>query len=348
VPAKLSCVLPAVVLAVLCLPLPGTAASADASPRMQAVAVATALWNARERALDTNDLSLLRRIEDGSALLGDTYGAQIFAGGFAPPYWTQGARIVRSVQVWVPTPTGFPRYFMAGINAAPAGAPGNPTGLTALLVITRAGAGRPWRITSRIYDGGYQGGPGATFGTAAFGSDGYDLPPTSPDASVAKRWTSQLVAYYTHLKDAGTPPPHTPFVFSPLTTGTDLTVRRQGYTANGTVAHYRFTIGDGPWVTNSDGRPIVCADIREDVLEQPLLPGFVFHQPSDRSVWDPTVPPGYYSSMMTTYDWPACIFPLNTGGLGVSGTMDFVVAVRGTPARPPRVVPPSYPQPVLA
>jgi hypothetical protein len=363
VPARLTSTLTIAVVAVLSVSLAGTAASASAgctspageaaciatgAPRAQAIAVATALWNARERALDANDVALLRGIESGSALLGDTYGAKVFGGGYATTYWTRGARTVRSVQVWVPPVKGYPRYFMAGINAAPTGSPGNSTGLTALLVFTRASSAQPWRITSRIYDGGYEGGPGAIFGAPAFGSGGYDAPPSNPVASVARRWTSILVTFYTHLKDSGALPVHTPFAAAPLTTGTDLTERLQGYTANGTVAHYGFAIGDGPWVMNSGGRPIVCADIHEDVREEPLIPGSVFYQPSDRSVWDPSVPPGYYSSMVTTYDWPACILPLASGALGVSGTMDYVVVVEGDRAKPPRVVPSSYPAPVLA
>lgn len=307
----------------------------------QASQVMTALWNGQERAHVGKNTTLYDELDAGSVDLEEHYALDDLICGCSSFYWTKGKRILRHVAVYLPRQTSYPLSFFAEVLATAPGAAVPPTGATADFVVTRDSPSDPWKLTMQSFDGGY--GPPVTELPAPELIDGYDSPTSQPE-SVPRAWPAQLAAYYNGLKRTGVQPTTTPFLPGPLTTGTDLTTRTQGYTTtDGVVGHYRFAVtGDGaPWVFTIGGMTASCADISEYVTSTLANPHTVFDQiDGTKGNWGPDLDTGFYSKIVTTWDWPVCVIngtdPAHPDGLYVFGPSSggYPIHDGGVPAKP--------------
>jgi hypothetical protein len=304
----------------------------------QASEITTALWNTREHANVTKNRQLYAGVDTGSELLGAQYALDSLICHCSKFYWTKGPRLLRSSTIFLPAQQHYPLFFMAEVLAAPAGASPPASGATAYIIITRHDPAEPWKIAMTVFDDGYAA-PNQAIPPPAIGQNGYELMPVSPSASAARTWPRLLAAYYTHLKVYGTPPANSPFLAGPLTTGTGLTDRRQGYTSSdGVHAHYAFAVGTPgePWVLDWGNAITACADVLEYVTQSWVRPNAVFEQfVGTEGNWGADLNTGSYSKIVTTWEWPVCIskFPtgLSVGGLTSGG---FPIHTGGVPATP--------------
>ena len=241
--------------------------------------------------------------------------------------------------VFLPQQQHYPLFFMAELLAEPAGtATPAAGGATTYIIVTRSDPSQPWRIAMNLFDSGYDK-PNPAIPPPQVDGAGYELMPASPSVSDASSWPALLAAYYTHLKDYGISSADTRFLPGPLTTGTNLTQRRQGYTNSyGVHASYRFAIGGPgePWVLGPGQhrhrlrRPARVCDrnvgeaahrLRADRRRPRELGRRSRHWPL------PTI--------VTTWEWPICIsdYPngLNVGGPSSGG---YPIHTGGVPASP--------------
>ena len=149
-----------------------------------------------------------------------------------------------------------------------------------------------------------------------------------------------LAAYYTHLKDYGVPPASSPFMSGPVTTGTDLTKRRQDYTTAGFVQHYAFSVGgpDEPWVLMIGPYVASCADVLETDTLTPVKPHMVFVQhDGPGEAWGPDLNTGYYTKVITTFERPVCIVQQGNmlAAVGPSNGRGYPIYDVGIPAQFP-------------
>lgn len=303
----------------------------------QARGAAVALWNVQERANQSRKVALFNGIDAGSALLEAHYTLASLACGCFKFYWTKGPRAVKNVTIYLPRQKAYPLYFLAEILAAPAGTGVPATGATADLILTRASPAHPWKIEMTLFDTGYDA-PTRAVAPPVQDAAGYDTDAQSPPASTARKWPAMLAAYYNHLKNYGAPPATSRFLPGPLTTRTGLTNRRQGAVIGPTVNHYRFVVAGSrgaPWLLNLGGQTTACADILETETQTLAKPGTVFVQLRPHPSWGPDLPNGFYSKIITTWNWPTCISQ-QTNGLAVGGTTSggHPVQTRGIRAHP--------------
>jgi hypothetical protein len=189
----------------------------------------------------------------------------------------------------------------------------------------------------QLWDTGYNAAANTGF-TGQLDPDGYNTPVPNSAAADARAWPAQLAAYYTQIKTGSQPTSGSNFLPGPLTTATDLAARQQGYTENGVVNHYSFSIGGSgaPWLfVDEGGRVTSCADVLETVTETPANRKTVFVQKDGPGqAWGPDLNTGYYSKVIRTIDWPVCIGQ-DESGLGVLGPASgsYPIHTGGVPAK---------------
>ncbi len=280
-----------------------------------------ALWNTQERAHLTRDVNVDDQIDTGTELLEAHYALDSAVCGCSTWYWTQGARPIQQVMLYLPRQAGYPLFFMAEVLADPTGHSEPAGDVTAVLFVTRSAQSEPWRIAMQVFDNGYSPPTTAT-AAPSLDQNGYDIAVSAASTHAAMSWPSLLAAYYTHLKDDGRPPAGSPFLPGPLTTGTDLTIRRQGFEFAGIRYHYAFAAAvlGGPWVFNIGQSVESCADIEEYETSTWVKPHTVFEQVDNaKPNWGPDLDSGFYSQIDTTWERAVCITPSPTGGLNVWG-----------------------------
>jgi hypothetical protein len=324
-----------------CVSLAGEAACAG-SPEApfvtpdEAKAAMTALWNERERANDRRDMTGIDGVTTGSALLAEHYSLAAQVCGCSTWLWTKGPRTIRGLTVFLPRETNYPLYFLAQVLAVRAGvatpAQGNST---ALVLVTREAADQPWRIAMQLWDTGYEA-PGTGLPSPDTDVEGYDTLPAGAPAGAAK-WPEMLAAYYRRLKQPGPPPTTAYFMPGPLTTGTDLALRQQGYNSGGAISHYAFTVANRqPWLIGAGGTELACADVLETATQTPARPNTVFVQhDGPGQAWGADLDSGYYSKVIATFEWPVCIAKLAGDKLDVIGPTNGSVPIHngGVPAK---------------
>ena len=310
----------------------GTARAPFVTPG-QARAAYLALWKVHERALDTHNLHLMRQVDTGSEALVDTYttrnrGPCGCGGADAAFYPTHGPRSAQYVSIYFPQQDHYPLYFLAQTNTEGAAT----YEANVLQLVTKASPKEPWRLAVAFGDTGYRQGHRA-------------LPPPIPDAghslylqhvfkptpAQAGAWPRELARYWLALKKQGRPPAATRILPGPLTTGTDLLLRREGVNSDGMTHHFRFTVSGGPWIFRIGGITWACTDIAESGTMKPTNPLLSFVQPADRSTFGATVRPGRYASITYVYDWPVCLYsspePANQHAVGVYGFVETGTAM---------------------
>ena len=100
---------------------------------------------------------------------------------------------------------------------------------------------------------------------------------------------------------------------------------------------FRFTAAPlgGPWMF-FDGAAEACADINEYETTTWVKPRFVFQQIDGiKANWGPDLDTGFYSTLVTTWEWPVCI-TTQPGGLAVWGpsTGGYPIHDGGIPVTP--------------
>jgi hypothetical protein len=303
----------------------------------QAEAAMTALWNAQELAYVKRDAAELNELDTGTRLLEDHYALDSLVCKCSTWYWTKGPRTLQNLTLYYPRQSRYPLYFLAQIAAAAPGQSVAATAATAEFFVTRSSPSTPWKIATQLWDTGYATG-GQGLPAPALDTDGFDTPPPPAVAAAAATWPRQLAAFYTTLKDTGRPPA-TPFAPGPLTTGTDLAARPQGWKKDGAVSHYAFAAGNDPWlVEDTNGTVYSCADVLENEVIRPAKANTVLVQkdgPGD--AWGPDLDTGYYAKVITTFEWPVCIYQDPSGALAVVGPLSgsYPIHDGGVPAKLP-------------
>jgi hypothetical protein len=286
----------------------------------QAKAAITAVWNAREKANLLRDGPTLDELDTGSMALEDNYALDSLVCKCSTWYWTAGLRHLADLTVYVPRQDHYPLYFLASIGAT---IPGGGYGATAsqLVVATRTSPSTPWRLALQLWDTGYELAS-SSFITPELDSEGYDVAQPASVASVTKTWPKLLAEYYSHIKTTGTAPTSSQFLPGYLTTGTDLAKRRQDYVKDGVRTHYAFTADPlgGPWTFEGAGdQAFTCGEVVETAASTLTNPKRVFLQiDKPGQSWGPDLDTGYYSKIVTTFDWPVCILQAGDS-LGVVG-----------------------------
>jgi hypothetical protein len=297
----------------------------------QAWGAIAALWAARERALDSRNISAFGKLETGSARLTDTYAAKEVTCGCNRFYWTRGPRKLFNATIYLPRQHGYPLYFAASVQAHRLGTRVTTTGTTAMLIVTRTNANAPWRIAMEVWDSGYNPPPGR-FPPPQLDQQGYDTAARVPPAAATHDWFPKLVSYFNQLKRTGKQPTNSPFAPGPLTSRNGLQKRPNGYTTDGLTSTYAFRAGNlgGPWLFNAGGQPFICGDIFEEVTTKPSTLDHILLQPPKRNNWGPDTPPGYYHAMIAVWEWAVCIYPQgNTLGVGGNTGGGYPVADHG-------------------
>lgn len=303
----------------------------------QARQAALALWDAQERGHVTRNAALLDQIDTGTELLEANYALDSLKCGCSQFYWTKGKRSASNITVYVPRQSHYPLYFMAKVLAAPKGQVAPAGEATAQVIVTRSAPDQPWKLASEVFDTGYDtqdtGDPDPTVD-----SQGYEQPVPPELTREARGWPSELAAYYLHLKDFGAPPTTSRFLPGVATTGTDLTLNRQGAESGGVIHHYRFVASalGGPWVFGVY-QVEVCADINEYDTMVWATPHTVFQQiDGTRPNWGADLDTGFYSKIVTTWQREVCIVP--SGGkleaVGTDSPSGYPIHTGGVPATP--------------
>ena len=90
----------------------------------------------------------------------------------------------------------------------------------------------------------------------------------------------------------------------------------------------------GPWIFASNETATICGDVAEYSVAKPAQTGHVLVQAEDRKYWGSQIPPGYYRTITTLYEWPVCIFSELNGHLGVDGpsTGGYIIQAYGDKA----------------
>ncbi len=204
-----------------------------------------------------------------------------------------------------------------------------------MLIATRASADDPWRIAFELYDTGDT--PSPPYPAPIIDANGYDTPATIR-ANTAYEWLQSYATYLNQIKKTGRQPSSTLFAPGPLTSGNGLQAHPNGYTTNGVTYTHQFIPGefDGPWIFTVQGSTDICGDISEYSLATPASAQAVLLQPQDRKTWGWELPPGYYRSITTLYEWPVCIYNDRTGHLGVNGpsTGGYIISATGKKTKP--------------
>lgn len=232
--------------------------------------------------------------------------------------------------VFVPRETRWPAFFAATISR-----PWKQLGSkTNLMIVSRSGPSATWRLAESI-DLFSPSGP-VILSAPAVDADGYDVidqPALTPPA----RWLGDLAAYYGSWKDTGRAPGNDLFSTGQMTTGKgrELTTNHQGTVLDdgGVTVTYRFAAPSlaSQWVFGARGAPISCGSVLEYATYRPVAG--LLHQSADRQGWGATIAPGSCSSIVTTFDYPVCVFEDFQSGasLGVIGDPDVVSANVGYP-----------------
>jgi hypothetical protein len=302
------------------------------TPAQAHAAIAT-LWQAREHALVSRDLTTLNKIDTGSQRLTDIERVRE-ATMVQPYYYARGPRTLRRAMLYVPRQTRYPLYFTADVQARTADLPTVSGGaVTAMLVVTKSSAFTPWRLTMQVWDSGYQAPQPQTPPTVD--ADGYGTDPAAPPArsGAASRWLPRLAAYFNQIKKTGKQPLLSDFVPGPLTAHNGLEKRPNGSTVLGVRRTFVFRLGTfgGPWVLNVDGTMNVCGDIVETTASTPPTPNQVLIQSRSRDKWGPEIAPGLYRRITATWEWAVCVYPYGSGGLlGVGGNLSGGYIIHST------------------
>jgi hypothetical protein len=280
-------------------PPQGAAISID-----QAMQVTKAAWQTREQALTDRQLSVIRELETGTQEHLDAEYLKNLEYGLEPPI-NAAPRPANAIDVFVPPPSMYTNYFAAAINASSST---NPAAATDLVVMTRARAGRPWRISWLT---GGQGSQDAMFIPQPLGVPaGYDA--FDWFGNNMNTWLGKLAAYYTSWKYTGHAPVPNAFIPGFLTDqkGEELATRRQNsLTADGAARQtYAFKAPPGAeqWLLGYGGIGTMCGNITEVVTLHSVSGGFV--QDPNRLNWGAGVPPGTYRSIATTFVYSVCIY----------------------------------------
>jgi hypothetical protein len=286
----------------------------------EATRVVRALWAAREhdRAVRARSYS---SIETGSAELTDVEIIDNARCGCSPYLWTHGQRRLRSTTIYLPRQRSYPLYVMASVLAAVPGRTPPSSGTTALLILTRKSAAKPWHIAVQIWDTAYQR-PNPKFISPLVDGQNYELSATSPPVSATRLWFPMFVAYMNKIKRTGRQPARSKFAPGPLTSGNGLEARPNGFTRGGERATYHFRSGrfGGPWAFTTTGGTFVCGDVTENVLTKSSRPGGLLRQTRNRRNWGWDLVPGVYRSITSVWEWPICIYPAGSK-LGVGGDL---------------------------
>jgi hypothetical protein len=322
---------------------PAACATSPTAPLVtpaQASAAMTAIWKAEEIAYVTRDATALAGLETGSRLLEERYALAGLVCKCWTWYWTKSPRPISSLSVYVPRQDHYPLYFLAQVSTPASGLPAGAPAAAAALMVTRAAPSQPWKIAMQLWDTGYDRMGGVGFNAPATDTDGYDEALPTDAVAGAKTWPSLLAAYYSQIKTLGIPPGNTPFEPGPLTTQTDLGMRRQGNSDGGFVKRYSFHVGGegAPWLLDLGGSVASCADVLETETLRPVKPHTVFVQhDGPGQAWGPDLDTGYYTKIVTTFDWPVCITPdaQDAGRLDVVGptTGSYPIHDSGVPAK---------------
>jgi hypothetical protein len=301
----------------------------------QAERAIAALWNTRERARVLKNTSLLSRVDTGSAARTDIAVITSVGCGCGSFYWTPVARRFRDAVIYLPQQHRYPLFFAADVSEEVPGNPSPASDAHAMLVATRVSPSEPWRIAFELYDTGDT--PTSPYPAPIANTNGYDTPATV-SSNTAYQWFSAYATYLNQIKKTGRQPSSTPYAPGPLTSGNGLQAHPNGYTTNGVTYTHEFMPGEfgGPWIFSVQGSTDVCGDISEYSLATPASTQDLLQQAQDRKTWGWELPPGYYRSITTLYEWPVCIFNDRTGKLGVNGpsTGGYIISATGKKTTP--------------
>lgn len=229
-----------------------------------------------------------------------------------------------SESLLVPYQTRWPARFVATVSYTEDCDTGyHPCDNTFVAVQPHRGA--PWTISLFV---GYSGSPVA-------GWQGYD--PSVSGAGSVSTLTAAYARYLTAIKHTGRPPSSTPFVAGPFTT--QLIAKNYWPKWKFTAAGYRDSMTYWPlrgprYEVETTAGVLSCGTVEgRDVMTS--LGHEVFVQPLDRRNWWATVPPGYYTHIVTYFVHMDCFIPSSTDPSKIFVLGDWSGPVRSvvTPSR---------------
>ena len=265
------------------------------------------LWRLRQEAFTTHDRSFLAAFETGPALEADETTCGCVHRDPRGPIVTDS--------VLVPRTSHLPATFLGEATTTLDGSP-----YQQWLIIERTSSTTPWVV---VADPGDTNVWGLDEGSAS--PKGFDL--ERPPGPSSRSLPSKLAAYYQSWTNSGHAPAATGFRPGPWTTatGAQLLQNPQGATSSrtGLEYHYRYQAGSPRdfWSFGTTTGGLVCGVVYEqDTSTAPS--GGVLQDPSQNN-FGPTVAPGIYAKIVTTYIAQPCFLEQPGGGVQVvSGIMD--------------------------
>jgi hypothetical protein len=267
----------------------------------QARQVFQAMWSLRNEAFSTENRGLLAEFETGPALEADEVTC---ACGFPSP---RGPIIDESLLV--PKATSFPATFLGEALTTRKGAP-----FWQYLVISRQSSSVPWMVVADPNDRG-KGGLDAP----PTGPGGFDV--AQPPALATQRYEGDLAAYWRSLAETGRGPTGTQLAPGKWTTGAPandlIPINGTTWSQNGLVAYQLFRAGEPAdlWRFGTKAGGLTCGVVR--VQRYWELPGGTLHQPQSQDMWGPTIAPGTYSAIVSSYIGQPCFMPSAGGKVSV-------------------------------
>jgi hypothetical protein len=259
------------------------------------------MWALRNKAFSTDDRSLLAEFETGPALEAD----EVTCGcGFPYP---RGPVLHESFLV--PREKSFPATFLGEALSTRAGAP-----FWQYLIISRQSSSVPWMVVADPEDRG-QGRLDAPL----TGPGGFDV--AQPPSPATARYEGDLAAYWRSLSRTGQGPSETQLAPGKWTTGAPandfIQLNGTTWSQNGLVAYQLFRPGEPAdlWRFGTKAGGLTCGV--ERVQRYWELPGGTLYQPQARDMWGPTVAPGTYSAIVSTYIGQPCFMPSASGKVTV-------------------------------
>jgi hypothetical protein len=273
-------------------------------------AILDAVWPLRESAMSQGNLGVLRQLESGSALAGDTVRV-----GCGCKVRESPAPMTDSL-IFVSRQTAYPATFMAHVLTTASG--GNP--YVQYFVFRRTAAGSSWQI---VFETGAEYPSSPSLSQPDVATDGYTREPTTAQRAHLASVPGLIAAYWTQAKDTG----RSDGAMGPLEPGywTDqkavrLAAHRNGAVqSNGLIGKFRYWVDpkDPVFVSRAKGEAFACALIHRRAAY--THHGLMYpYQDSARDDWGPGVAPGRYREIDTAGVAETCYFePDQAHGLDV-------------------------------
>jgi hypothetical protein len=312
----------------------------------QSEAVATAMWQAWDKALIDDDTRALTQLISPGPMLQGTLNNCAYPVGKCVQE-TQ-VRPIQWLNTVVPVQTSYPIYFLAEIRTSQYVNGSNNLNSwqpwLELQILTKASPSSSWVLS---FDTGYNAANGGSAGLLPFDEGGFpddpealgdfnqddpaDQTPSPPYPSA--QFLSLLAAYWNSFAETGQAPKPSAFVDNGDTSGLGqaLASFAEGTDFAGHRQYTSFSVDPNlpSWdFLANGGYPMVCGSVIETDTDKSIGSDLMY-QNDDESNFGIGLEPGLYNNIVDEDAHDTCVYVVN-GGLDNAGFDEFAYATTGT------------------